>query len=144
MFCENVKHFWIIKNVPVFLDKLCKIFEQITKIVLKILKVIKIILKVLVNFLVKFFLKINENLNFLLLSKLIAGLGMGCCSSYANFPGFWGGDIPSVPPPRDAPAVFSTGLVHCCCLRKSQQLLIKLKLSSKVRVSIKIEKNTEY
>ena len=36
--------------------------------------------------------KLNENYNFLLLSILIAGWGLGCClPSFANFPGFRGG-----------------------------------------------------
>ena len=34
--------------------------------------------------------KLNENYNFLLLSILIAGRGLGCSSSFANFPGFRG------------------------------------------------------
>ena len=35
--------------------------------------------------------KLNENYNFLLLSILIAGWGLGCSSSFANFPVFRGG-----------------------------------------------------
>ena len=41
--------------------------------------------------------KFNENLNFLLLSILIAGWGVGCSSSFANFPGFGGGRSPCSP-----------------------------------------------
>ena len=35
--------------------------------------------------------KLNENYNFLLLSILIAGWGLRCSLSFANFPGFQGG-----------------------------------------------------
>ena len=39
----------------------------------------------------KHFEKLNENYNFLLLSTLIAGWGLGCSPSFAIVPGFRGG-----------------------------------------------------
>ena len=42
-------------------------------------------------------MKFYENLNFLLVSILIAGWGVGCSSSFANFPGVGRGDVPPVP-----------------------------------------------
>ena len=42
--------------------------------------------------------KLNENYNFLLLSILIAGWGLSCSSSFANFPRFRGGGELPLPP----------------------------------------------
>ena len=41
--------------------------------------------------------KINKNLNFLLISRLSAGLGVGCLQPLQVFWGF-GGDVPPFPP----------------------------------------------
>ena len=60
------------------------------KQILKILKVFKIVLSFKEN-VNKNFEKLKENYNFLLLSILIAGWGLGCSSSFANFPEFGGG-----------------------------------------------------
>ena len=49
--------------------------------------------------------KLNENYNFLLLSILIAGWGLGCSSSFANLPGFGGGEFPLPPGYATAPIV---------------------------------------
>ena len=56
-------------------------------------KVFKILLKILTGFkkiLIKIWKKIDETINFLLLSILIAGWGEGCSPSFANFRGFGG------------------------------------------------------
>ena len=85
-------------------------FKQILKILFKFLKVLTIFLKVFKKFwkFLKIFEsfkenvnknleKLNENYNFLLLSIFIAGRGLGCSPSFANFPGFRGGG--NLPPP---------------------------------------------
>ena len=61
-------------------------FKQILKILFKILKVF-VRFKENVN---KNLEKLTENYNFLLLSILIAGWGLGCSPSFANFAGFRG------------------------------------------------------
>ena len=81
----NCRTFWINKKYSCVLRKICKKFEQI-----------------LINFknfwkfekFYNIFLKQNENLNFLLLSRLTDGWGVGCSpSSFANFSEFRGGRI---------------------------------------------------
>ena len=46
----------------------------------------------------KHFEKLNENYNFLLLSILIAGWGLGCSPSFASVPGFREGEASPFPP----------------------------------------------
>ena len=74
-------------------------FKQILKILFKILKVLKQNFESFKETVNKNFEKLNKNYNFLLLSILIDGWGLGCSPSYANFPGFLGGgELPPSPP----------------------------------------------
>ena len=87
-------------------------FKQILKILFKILKVLKSFesFKENVN---KNKEKLNENYNFLLLSSLIAGWGLGCFPSFAYFPGFQGGKLPPSPPATPLELTY-----HTVCMRK--------------------------
>ena len=60
------------------------------------------ILKVLMKILIKIYKNLTKICIFFLLSILIAGWGVGCFPSFANFLGFWGGGVFPVPPIGDA------------------------------------------
>ena len=88
--------------------KICESLNKFWKFYLKIWKFLKFFqsFKENVN---KNFEKLNENYNFLLLSILIAGWGLGCSLSFAIVPVFrGGGDLPLPPPPGYAIGVHCT------------------------------------
>ena len=79
-FEKNVWKFKQFQNFYLKFWKFLKIFESFKESVNKNLE------------------KLNENYNFLLLSILIAGWGLGCFPSIANFPGFRGVRASPFPP----------------------------------------------
>ena len=83
-------------------------FEQILKILFKNLTVLKCFFERFKENVNKHFEKLNENYNFLLLSILIAGWGLGCSLSFAIVPGFREGGSFSLPPPRYPTGVYCT------------------------------------
>ena len=74
-------------------------FKQIIKLIFKNLKGFKNVFESFKENVNKHFEKLNENYNFLLLSILIAGWGLGCSPSFAIGPGFRGrGEASPFPP----------------------------------------------